>query len=370
MPIPVVCGNCQTRLNAPDAAAGKKVKCPKCQTVMAVPGAAAPPPPAADTPFDFNDDPQPRRTGGESPPARPAPESPPPPPPAAGAAFDFGAAVSSASEPKGRGDRPRREDDDRPRRRDDDDRPRRPRPRDEDAEDDDRPRGRRPDGGKKKSMLPLLLLGGGLLVLVCCGGGGFGVYLAVGKVKETAEKLKAENDAKEKQIADEKKRRAGDTVGGDGGPALAPGWTKFDAPDKSFRASFPATPGDGGLTYQTPAVQSAKSYESLESDGSVVCTLGVLKFRPNSKAADRERDLKAAAELMRIAADTVAQPRAVDWLGGQAKEAVSASNLQQGVTYTTRWVLVGNTGYIAQVQHKSKPDAAAKFFSSVEPLSK
>ncbi|HSQ56736.1 MAG TPA: hypothetical protein VLM40_13425, partial [Gemmata sp.] len=37
MSIPVVCSECSARLNAPDSATGKKVKCPKCQTVLVVP---------------------------------------------------------------------------------------------------------------------------------------------------------------------------------------------------------------------------------------------------------------------------------------------------------------------------------------------
>ncbi len=41
MPIPITCPGCSARMNAPDAAAGKKVKCPKCQTVLAVPAPVA-----------------------------------------------------------------------------------------------------------------------------------------------------------------------------------------------------------------------------------------------------------------------------------------------------------------------------------------
>jgi hypothetical protein len=37
MSIPVVCSGCKARLNAPDTAAGKKVKCPKCQGAIVVP---------------------------------------------------------------------------------------------------------------------------------------------------------------------------------------------------------------------------------------------------------------------------------------------------------------------------------------------
>ncbi|MCS6863655.1 MAG: hypothetical protein RMJ56_01500 [Gemmataceae bacterium] len=36
MSIPIVCSGCQAKLNAPDTAAGKKVKCPKCGTVVPV----------------------------------------------------------------------------------------------------------------------------------------------------------------------------------------------------------------------------------------------------------------------------------------------------------------------------------------------
>ncbi|HEX4613755.1 MAG TPA: hypothetical protein VH092_36575, partial [Urbifossiella sp.] len=44
MPIAVVCPGCSARLNTPDTAAGKTLKCPKCQTPVPVP---APKPPAA-----------------------------------------------------------------------------------------------------------------------------------------------------------------------------------------------------------------------------------------------------------------------------------------------------------------------------------
>lgn len=46
MPLQVVCPSCTAKLRAPDTAAGKKTKCPKCQAVIAVP-ANAPQAPAA-----------------------------------------------------------------------------------------------------------------------------------------------------------------------------------------------------------------------------------------------------------------------------------------------------------------------------------
>jgi hypothetical protein len=66
MPITVSCPSCNTTLKAPDAAAGRKVKCPKCATPFDVPATAAvtapapPRPPAAPPPGD-GDEGRPRR---------------------------------------------------------------------------------------------------------------------------------------------------------------------------------------------------------------------------------------------------------------------------------------------------------------------
>lgn len=40
MPLSVACPVCGTRLRAPDSSAGKRVKCPECGEVVAVPAAA------------------------------------------------------------------------------------------------------------------------------------------------------------------------------------------------------------------------------------------------------------------------------------------------------------------------------------------
>jgi hypothetical protein len=41
MPIEISCTSCSKRLRVPDNAAGKRVKCPQCQTVLSVPAAGA-----------------------------------------------------------------------------------------------------------------------------------------------------------------------------------------------------------------------------------------------------------------------------------------------------------------------------------------
>lgn len=45
MPITCACPECTTKLRVPDTAAGKKVRCTKCQAVFAVPAASPPPEP-------------------------------------------------------------------------------------------------------------------------------------------------------------------------------------------------------------------------------------------------------------------------------------------------------------------------------------
>lgn len=65
MPVAVICGSCDAKLNAPDAAAGKTVKCPKCGVMLVIPF------PEPDTDFEVIEDDQPAKP-------RPATKAPPP----------------------------------------------------------------------------------------------------------------------------------------------------------------------------------------------------------------------------------------------------------------------------------------------------
>lgn len=66
MPIIVECGTCAAKMKAPDSAAGKKVKCPKCEAILDVPVEGAPAeaaplqaPPPIPTQSDYSDAPMP-----------------------------------------------------------------------------------------------------------------------------------------------------------------------------------------------------------------------------------------------------------------------------------------------------------------------
>ena len=156
MPIAVVCPGCNSRLNAPEAAAGKTVKCPKCKAPLVIPE------PDADPGFETVDDPV------------PSPKKP---------------AAASAKAPAVKTDVMLDDDDD-----DEEEKPRAKKKsrevEDEDEdEDDDRPKKKGKGKGKKKSKgSPVLLIGaiaGGILLLV----GAFCIYwfaIREDKPKETA----------------------------------------------------------------------------------------------------------------------------------------------------------------------------------------
>src|SRR5690349_19559292 len=88
MSISVPCPGCGRKLKAPDAAAGKRARCPDCQTVVTLPAVAGigltaaqsppPPPPPEKDPFDEYDiAPDPVQA---APMITRAPAPPPPPP--------------------------------------------------------------------------------------------------------------------------------------------------------------------------------------------------------------------------------------------------------------------------------------------------
>jgi hypothetical protein len=151
MPILVTCPGCSAKLNAPDSAVGKNVKCPKpnCGTIVPVPA-----PKVQQPAFEVVED-----------------EPPPAPPPKSKPRLIAAVEVEEDEPPRKKA-----------RRDDDDDRPRRKKRRDDDDDDDDdRPRRkkRRAAGGASGGIIALIVLGG----LVLLGAVGFGIYALVGGSK-------------------------------------------------------------------------------------------------------------------------------------------------------------------------------------------
>lgn len=161
MAVEVPCPNCKSVLRAPDDAAGRKVKCKKCEHRFYLPGG----PPAA-VPVDSAAESQ-MLSVVESPAIVPAPAAPP----SSGNPFEFdpgGAVVVTTHQESDHGRR-KKKDTAPPSRKKDDPRA---------AEDDDDPKPKK----KKKLLLILLILGGGFTAFAAAGGAA--VYFLLLKTKD------------------------------------------------------------------------------------------------------------------------------------------------------------------------------------------
>lgn len=219
MPIPVSCPNCSARINAPDSAAGKRAKCPKCGGVIPIP-AAEPEVEVVDDDFEVVDD-------------EPAPKKKPRP-------------------------RDEDEDDEPPRRKasrrsadaNDGERPRKKKAPRRDDDDDDRPRRSKGKKAAKSSSLPLII-GGGVLLLVI----GIGIFVW--------QLTKASGDG----------NAPGKTAGGNATPvkpALPAGWVTFDEPGGRFSAAMPAQPESVDVSaLMDPTAAEMKMWQCQPASGKV-----------------------------------------------------------------------------------------------------
>src|SRR5579872_2928584 len=258
MPITVICLNCSAKLNAPDTAAGKKVKCPKagCGSVIAVPE------PVSEQ-FEVVDD-----------------KAPPKP--------TLKKAVKATVEVEVDDD-----EDDRPKKKkrrndDDEDRPKSKRRRDEDDdEDDDQPRKKKK---KKKAagISPLVIAGialGGLLVL---GGVGYGVY-ALGF------KDSKKNETSSSSGGGDSSGQTNTSNSGSGSSSVAKtpvpkGWVEFNQTGTGFKAYFPVKPTEGNIS-------GVKLYDGEDKTAGFGCTVIT---QVTLKQIVPEKRKEAGEELARV----------------------------------------------------------------------
>lgn len=343
MPIPVQCSGCQTRLNAPDTAAGKHVKCPSCQALIPVGGAApaAPSPPPAD-PFAFDD------------------ESAPPP------AKKSGATARPAARPAAE---PIELDDD------EDEKPKAKKPAKKKRRDDDDE-----DDGKKTFREKRGAAVGGppvAVVLVFAGLIGLGI---VGGVCYTAYALFLSGDG-DVAKGTGGGRGGGSSGGGGGGKAGVPsGWKEFTSRKGGFKAYFPGDTSEADIKGDTTVgkKKSDPTYtgahvQAVANDLSSSAVAVGYKFGVNVPAAERDRVMKEFIDGFRTPGEgSVRQvgQREVTWLGQKAKETVlEISGAGGGGQTVIRTVVVGTTGYIGVVSAMSgrpKPEVENGFFDNFE----
>lgn len=234
MPILVACPGCSARLNAPDAAAGKRVKCPKCQALIPVP--------AATPAFEEVED-----------------EAP---------------AKPSARRPRGE-----EQDDDRPHRR----------PRD-DRDDDDRPRKRRKPPARSGGVPAAVWVALGLGLVAAAGVGG---WLAFGRKDGEVRPLDAAapkpgdgalgvDPVQRKELKPGEKVEGGRAVGL---PTVEPGpdgWAKVDDPAHGVKVELPGRAFSVAMAANDKKVAADRGYNKAEWSATMDRATGkaeVLMFR-------------------------------------------------------------------------------------------
>lgn len=231
MPISVLCPSCSATVTAPDSAAGRKAQCPKCQSLMLLPGEAVAPAPPAPEPDYAGDDVRPSRR-------------------------------RSRRRDDDEDDRPSRrrddDEDDRPSSRryeedDEDDRPSRRRRREEDDEDDYRPR-RSSRKRKQSSNAPALIVGGvGLAVVATLG---LLVWWLIGK--QPANNFPGANNFNGNNAAP---AFAGPKA------AIPPGWVMFNEPGGRFTTAMPVQPMPIPVPMVNPIADEIKLWQAQTNDG-------------------------------------------------------------------------------------------------------
>ncbi|HEY1186659.1 MAG TPA: hypothetical protein VGE74_03330 [Gemmata sp.] len=315
MPIPVVCSNCSAELNAPDTAAGKRLKCPKCQAVCPVPGPA----------FEVVDDP--------APPAAP-PE------------------VAGARAPKGRAPADERE---RARREPRDGNPPRTRRPVRDAVEEERPRGTSAaEPARGKAGRVGLLVGCLFVGVLLTGGGAFGAYWFAlrGKLKLLAPPA--------------------ETVALDN-------WEEYTAPGDVFKARFPGQPEPrewkpvSGLKV-TSDIREHRTGEPRLGAPSVSFFAGYVRFPDNVEPAEIDDAKKWLTT--RFAApvefDGIGKTSSKITVGGRdwQEERMVVRN-GAGSTGVVRWHVAGPMLYLVghRTQNQEPPAAAVtQFFDAYEVL--
>ncbi len=359
MPISVACPKCAAKLNAPDSAAGKKVKCPKCAAVVVVPE-----PLPAQPEFEVVDEAEPVQ------PKKPATKP---------------RAVVKAEVEADEDDRPRKkakavadEDDERPRkkRRDDDD----------DDQDEDRPRKkkkrRQDDEEGGVSMTRNIVMG--VLLLILLGVAGYVFYDRYKDKKDSSSNSSDEGQPVTPRLqtgATPPNLTPQTPTGGGGGPAPklpgpkqpvgTPGQPQTLTSPAGFKVTFPGPYVSDAL----PANLREKigvpltAYISADIGSAQFFLAGTADFPATATAAEKkeivDRIVKAAIE---DEGESQVTSRKTVTAGGRSWEELTAKE-KGGGTSVTRMLQTDRRLYVLAVAKQNgtpSADAMNKFFDSFE----
>lgn len=361
MPIAVVC-TCGARLQAPDAAAGKRVKCPKCQNPLAVPAPAMDyevvedePAPAPVAVAKARPKPQLVEDDEEAP--RPAKKKPrvvdeeDEKPRKKSKSVEVDEAVEDDEEDEKPKKKSRRARDDE----DEDEKPAKKsqRSRDDDKEDeDDAPKKK---GKGKKSALPLLLglLGG----LVALGGGAFAVYWFVIRPPDTAASSSTPTTYPPKNSRPVPEQ-AGPPTTPQNQPGGAGNWIAYEPADAGFKVRFPPggnenKPSTTGMSRpkDVPAEvwSDCKAHIYYNPTRELSLSVDVVRFTSTSTPQSRADALAKYADVSNPSGAGPVQLTAVKWLGHDCTDRVR-NDEAKGQYFIRRYFVTGEVGYVLTVQ--------------------
>ena len=355
MSIAVLCPGCNARLGVGDEAAGKTVKCPKCQTPMVIPApesiVAAKPPTKAPAPqkpvlkadVELDEDEELPRAKTRSAEDEELPR----------------AKTRSAED----------EDEDLPR-------ARKPSVDEDEEEEEDRPRKNKGKGKKAKAGPPVgLLIGGGLALLVLLGGGGFAAYWFGFREKE--------------------KDKPSETASGGGKTAIPAGWKEVMPPGGGFKVWVPHGPSDGGRWVPPPAkvnTPRTHEFECPTPDDKHFYGVTLILFPDTMSAADKDQfliaDLRKGLKFPpkfikettrkvtlagRDATELALDVDIAGWIATQGpnvpKTGPKGQPMPDRIVTVFRYFVSGNRGYIVTVggMGSGPPEADVKtFFDNFE----
>ncbi len=298
MPISLICGACEATLTAPDAAAGKRVKCRKCGAILEIPLPESEP----DADYEVVEDaPTMMMPSVQSSVPRPAAKAPPPP-------VAKALPLPAKAKPKpvqleidddDEDDRPSPKKKSKPALLDDDDEDDRPSPKKpvkklvavDDDDDDDRPRPKKLNKGKGKkkaaaSNLPLLV-GGGVLGLAVVG---FLVWFLVLRTTEVAKGPITNPPGGGSQRPTPGGPGGPRFPGGAGGPQGPPaGWEEFKQPEFTVWIRSDNRPIRESEIPAAPGIQSGTAFARSTRDPNGGLLIRYLRLDA-AKAAEAARD--------------------------------------------------------------------------------
>lgn len=368
MPIPVQCPKCSARLNAPDAAAGKKVKCRNCQAVLVVPKAAE------SSDFEVVEDDPPKKP--QDAPAVPAKSSAKP---ARDKDEEEEQEQEEQEEKEEKGARPRKKAPARAADEDDKD--------DEDKDDkdkDEKPRKKQKQKKKKEQRKsPALLIGVAVLGVLLLAGGAVGIWYAT-RSPDKPSGGASNNPPNSPNPQPVTPNPPGNNPPGNNPPKNNPpveqpatvppaDWVVYQPAGAGFKSRIPPGKSSGDIIAGRLAFIEEVGKGKIVGDAYYLTALDgvsfaarILHFAPDTPQATREEILETYVQRIAEPWQKNMPTVKITWMGRDAKERYSKTN---NIYDSQRWFTTDTSAYVVNVEATTQKDldrCRGPFFNSFE----